>query len=95
MRAMNFITHKLEWQHFMIHKQWRWRQALASPHGRNEPNSAESKTLVGKKEVGLCGELISHAMHGGGCSTCPLTYLVQSGSNNIVITTIVGTTNYC
>ena len=48
MKAVNFVTHTLEWQHFMIHKKWSWRQAPVSPHGRNEPNSVETKTLDGK-----------------------------------------------
>ena len=40
-------------------------------------------------------ELISQAMHGGECSTCPLFYLVENGLNVIVVTAIVRTTNYC
>ena len=29
-----------------MHRQWSWRQATASPHGRDEPNKIESETLT-------------------------------------------------
>ena len=95
MRAVNFATLTLEWQHFVIHKQWSWRWAQASPHGRSKPDRAKTKTLDEEWEVGLHGEILTYAMHSGECSTCPLNYSVQNGSNDIVVIAIFGTTNYC
>ena len=94
MQAVSLENHTLEWEHLSTHRQWSWRRGQASPHGRRKPDSEKTKTLNEEQEVGLRGEILSYAMHGGECSTCPLNYSVQNWSNDIVFTAIVGTTNY-
>ena len=44
-RAVNFATLTLEWQHSSLHKLWSWRRATTIPHDRSERNSAETKNL--------------------------------------------------
>ena len=39
------------WQHFGMHRQWSWRWAQVSPHGRRKPKRAKTKTL--DKEWGV------------------------------------------
>ena len=71
---MSLENHTLYWQHASTHRQWSWRRAQASPHGCRKPDSAKTKTLNEKLEVGLCDELISYAMHGVKRSTCAPNY---------------------
>ena len=53
-------------------------------------DNTKTKTLVEDWEVELCGEILNHALHSGGCSTCPQIYPAHGGSNDIVVTALSG-----
>ena len=53
-----------------------------------KPNSAKTKPSTKNEKLGLRCRLLNHALHGGGCSTCPPNYSVHSGSNDIVVTAL-------
>ena len=55
-----------------------------------KPDSAKTKPSTKNEKLGLHCEFLNHALHGGGCSTCPPNYSVHSGSNVIVVTALSG-----
>ena len=55
-----------------------------------KPNSAKPNPQQRMRKLGLRCNLLKHPLHGGGCSTCPPKYSVNSGSNGIVYTALSG-----
>ena len=55
-----------------------------------KPDSAKPNPRQRMRKLGLRCKLLKHPLHGGGYSTSPPKYLVNSGSNGIVYTTLLG-----
>ena len=55
-----------------------------------KPDSAKTKPSMKNEKLGLCCELLNHALHSDECSMCPPNYSVHSGSNDIVVTALLG-----
>ena len=49
-----------------------------------------SKPSTKNEDLGLRWRFLNQALHGGGCSTYPQIYPAHDGSNDIVVTALLG-----
>ena len=62
---------------------------------RRNPNSANPNPRRIMKRIGFLCEFLNRPMHGGDSSTCPLRFLIRSGSIHIVNLHFRVNTNFC
>ena len=73
-----------ELQHFTTHTMELKNENKRALMVAEKPDSAKPNPRQRMKKIGLHSKLLNRSLHGGGCSTCPPKYSVNSGSNGIV-----------